>query len=136
MTYSEKLLDPRWQKKRLEIFERDSFTCRFCGNKEKTLAVHHTIYRKAHDPWDYENETLLTLCDDGCHEQVTETLKDVSVAVAITPEGLLLLKRIVGLCAIGQVGHIGGIVKSICDMNEAHFDAGKSLQFHADLAQK
>jgi hypothetical protein len=26
-TYSEKLRDPRWQKKRLQIFERDEFMC-------------------------------------------------------------------------------------------------------------
>lgn len=30
MTYSQKLRDPRWQKKRLEILERDSFTCQHC----------------------------------------------------------------------------------------------------------
>jgi len=27
LTYSEKLKDPRWQKKRLEILSRDNFTC-------------------------------------------------------------------------------------------------------------
>lgn len=28
-TYAEKLKDPRWQKRRLEIFERDDWTCQF-----------------------------------------------------------------------------------------------------------
>ena len=33
MGYSEKLKDPRWQKKRLEILERDNFRCQYCGDK-------------------------------------------------------------------------------------------------------
>jgi len=31
MTYKEKLLDPRWQKKRLEVLERDGWACRALG---------------------------------------------------------------------------------------------------------
>lgn len=64
-TYSEKLKDPRWQKKRLEIFNRDNFTCRFCGETEETLNVHHLNY--ANEPWDVPNDQLLTLCEN-CHE--------------------------------------------------------------------
>lgn len=46
MTYYEMLKDPRWQKKRLEIMERDEFACRDCGDKESTLNVHHTYYEE------------------------------------------------------------------------------------------
>ncbi len=67
MTYSEKLKDPRWQKKRLQILERDNFTCRYCEDTEKTLHVHHMIYSKA--PWLTDNEHLLTLCED-CHKEI------------------------------------------------------------------
>lgn len=67
MTYLEKLKDPRWQKKRLQILERDDFTCRYCKDTEKTLHVHHMIYAKA--PWLTDNEHLLTLCED-CHKNV------------------------------------------------------------------
>ncbi len=74
-TYSEKLRDPRWQKRRLEIFERDKFTCSFCGDKERELHVHHKIYHKKTDPWDYSDRDLCTLCDE-CHEKVTR-LKDI-----------------------------------------------------------
>lgn len=70
-TYSDKLKDPRWQKKRLEIFERDNWTCQFCGNTDKTLAVHHLEYIKGNCPWEYNNESLLTICDD-CHNQEHE----------------------------------------------------------------
>lgn len=31
--YSQKLLDPRWQRKRLEILQRDDFTCQVCSDK-------------------------------------------------------------------------------------------------------
>lgn len=29
--YAKKLMDPRWQKKRLEIFKRDGWKCQNCG---------------------------------------------------------------------------------------------------------
>jgi 5-methylcytosine-specific restriction endonuclease McrA len=67
MTYGEKLKSPKWQKKRLEILERDKFTCTNCGSKEKQLHVHHKVYIFNNEPWDYENEFFTTLCY-GCHE--------------------------------------------------------------------
>jgi hypothetical protein len=67
MSYAEKLKDPRWQRKRLEILQRDDFTCKKCGDKQTTLHVHHRRYFKGNDPWDYPNELLVTLCED-CHE--------------------------------------------------------------------
>lgn len=67
MTYQEKLKDPRWQKKRLEILERDDWKCVLCCNSKDTLHVHHKFYNKSKNPWDYENEMLETLCED-CHK--------------------------------------------------------------------
>ena len=75
MTYFDKLKDPRWQKKRLKILERDEFTCQLCNSTDKTLNVHHLFYFKNHDPWDYLDTMLLTLCQD-CHGE----MKDVDVA--------------------------------------------------------
>lgn len=68
-TYSEQLKDPRWQKKRLEIMERDKFTCQRCYDDESTLHVHHKHYHKGRMPWDYEPHELVTLCE-SCHEGV------------------------------------------------------------------
>ena len=65
-TYKEKLLDPRWQKKRLEILSSDNFTCQWCGENEKTLHVHHFYYNKSMNPWEYAVGDLITLCSD-CH---------------------------------------------------------------------
>jgi hypothetical protein len=67
-TYSDKLKDPRWQKKRLEIFERDGWECQVCGDKKATLAVHHRDYVFGKEPWDYPNSSLVTLCEH-CHEE-------------------------------------------------------------------
>ena len=69
--YSEKLRDPRWQKKRLEIMERDKFTCQACASEVKTLNVHHIKYVYGKDPWNYDNESLVTLCE-YCHEHEKE----------------------------------------------------------------
>lgn len=74
MTYAEKLKDPRWQKKRLEILERDDFSCRSCGSDAKELHVHHLIYLKGKEPWEYKNEHLVTLCKK-CHENENEFSK-------------------------------------------------------------
>jgi hypothetical protein len=66
-SYSEKLKSPKWQKRRLEILSRDNFKCRSCGMDEKTLHVHHLRYEKGVEPWDTNNDDLITLCED-CHE--------------------------------------------------------------------
>jgi len=74
-SYKEKLLDPRWQKKRLEVLQKDNFTCQYCGNKEKTLHVHHLCYPKSGNPWESDLSALITLCSD-CHS--VEHLKGLS----------------------------------------------------------
>ncbi len=71
MNYSEKLRDPRWQKKRLEILKRDKFSCTLCRDKETTLHVHHKKYTG--NPWDAPNEDLVTHCEH-CHS-FTESVK-------------------------------------------------------------
>jgi hypothetical protein len=85
-SYSEKLKDPRWQKKRLKILERDSFTCTYCGNEELTLHVHHKIYYANTDPWDYSDNELTTLCE-VCHSDVhngmDEALKKLITSIKI-----------------------------------------------------
>lgn len=88
MSYFEKLKDPRWQKKRSRILERDSFTCRHCDSTTKTLNVHHLAYSK--DPWDSQDEDLLTLCED-CHEDCEKALKSLRKALGTSKELALFL---------------------------------------------
>lgn len=80
MNYSDKLKSPKWQKKRLEIMDRDNFKCRTCLDDKKTLHVHHIFYdSKYKNPWDYPNCLLITLCDD-CHTLEHEKdIKDVGL---------------------------------------------------------
>lgn len=73
MNYSQKLKDPRWQKKRLEVMERDKFTCRTCGETKETLTVHHINYRKGADPWEYDSDNLRCLCE-SCHDVIELTI--------------------------------------------------------------
>lgn len=47
--------------------ESADFRCSYCGSDTKTLNVHHRFYRKGAEPWDYELEELICLCDE-CHE--------------------------------------------------------------------
>lgn len=67
MKYSEKLRDPRWQRRRLQIMERDNWRCQLCFDDESTLHVHHVWYA-GRDPWDAPDEALITLCHE-CHEE-------------------------------------------------------------------
>lgn len=66
--YWELLRDPRWQRKRLEVMERENFTCQGCEATDKTLNVHHKIYRKGAMPWEYPEHELRCLCEE-CHEE-------------------------------------------------------------------
>jgi len=70
-SYAEKLKDPKWQKKRLEILQRDEFTCQSCFDTKNELHVHHKLYKAGRDPWDYADSELVTLCK-GCHKKVSD----------------------------------------------------------------
>lgn len=66
--YKKLFLDPRWQKLRLEILDRDKFTCQRCLSTDKTLHVHHQYYlNDGRLPWEYHSSLLITLCAD-CHK--------------------------------------------------------------------
>jgi len=68
-TYWEKLQDPRWQQKRLEVMKEKDFHCELCGTNEITLNVHHKEYFKDKEPWEYNNSQLSVLCKI-CHESL------------------------------------------------------------------
>lgn len=64
IAYADKLKDPRWQKKRLEVMGAAKFKCQLCADDKRTLAVHHPKYENGKEPWDYDN--LICLCEK-CH---------------------------------------------------------------------
>ncbi len=120
--YGEKLKDPRWQKLRLLVFERDRFSCQWCDAADRTLAVHHLSYRPDTEPWDYPLENFLTLCEPchsedfqvrpGIEREILDALKGVS------PRSLVDLKAaidtmnvpatvemfVIAACAVARCG--------------------------------
>lgn len=79
-SYAELLRDPRWQRRRLEVLARERFTCESCFSREKTLNVHHSIYRKGAAPWEYSDEELAVLCED-CHASWHEESRRLLLAL-------------------------------------------------------
>jgi len=71
--YSDLLKHPKWQRKRLEVMQRDGFKCQLCDDDESMLHVHHKSYEKGKRPWEYENKNFVTLCD--CCHAVIEACK-------------------------------------------------------------
>lgn len=97
-SYSDKLKDPRWQKKRLEILQRDEWKCRVCGGKDKSLHIHHCIYSK--EPWDAPNWSLISLCEE-CHSMRQECENEV--------------KRMLSSANYGQLCSIRDLILSLHD---------------------
>lgn len=79
-SYAEKLKDPRWQKRRLEVLDRDEWCCQKCFGSEETLHVHHKYYQSC-DPWDTPPDGLVTLCEE-CHGQETERWRELRPKMA------------------------------------------------------
>ena len=74
MKYIEQLQDPRWQKVRLSVMNRDNFTCRMCGDKNTTLNIHHKEYYRGF-AWDTPQEHLITVCKH-CHLEIEKMKVD------------------------------------------------------------
>jgi hypothetical protein len=83
MNYKDQLSHPLWQKKRLEILERDEFKCRYCGDKETQLQVHHFFYKKGLNVWEYDNDNLITVCKH-CHTVLTNDQKAKKDLILLT----------------------------------------------------
>ena len=62
--YAQKLQDPRWQRKRLEVMQAAGWKCVICGDEKEELNVHHPAYDSSLEPWQYNN--LQCLCKT-CH---------------------------------------------------------------------
>ncbi len=125
-TYYELLKDPRWQRVRLTIMERDDFACRECGARDATLHVHHGFYAKGRMPWEYSEQSLFTLCEN-CH-------KDADGLRAITQElvGMLSIenKNIVVGYAVGL--HLLEDLDTSTAVPSYEYASGLADAFHID----
>lgn len=103
-TYSEKLRDPRWQKKRLDIFNRDGWVCQSCDRNcldlRLTAHIHHILYLPDCEPWEYDDKYLATYCE-FCHE--TEHLIGDQInksLIQIITDKRIYIKPISQLCIL------------------------------------
>lgn len=80
MTYAEKLKDPRWQKRRLEVFNKADWKCEDCGAGDKELQVHHCYYIRSLEPWEHGNDLLICVCPD-CHKKRQAKEEAIHVSV-------------------------------------------------------
>lgn len=87
-SYFEKLKDPRWQKRRLDVFQSANFACEYCSDDTSPLHAHHLEYISLRNPWEYDDSQLICLCD-GCHRRWHEA-RDVlnGVLAGLTEAGL------------------------------------------------
>lgn len=132
-TYFEKLKDPRWQKKRLEVLQLNDFHCESCGDGESTLHVHHKEYFKGREPWEYEASQLAALCE-ACHAEQHETDDFLKLVCSFLPmfgpycrrDAAELLAGWSGFNSIsdvnaGSFSHIAGTLANLIDGRSAPF---------------
>lgn len=114
MTYSEKLRDPRWQKKRLEILQRDNFTCKLCSDNTTELHVHHAAYKKGLDPWEYQDEWLHTVCS-RCHEHAALIRTAICLNLMANRQAFDAFDVLNGLIIFGQSKQAFEVLKPMWD---------------------
>lgn len=114
MNYSDQLKSPKWQKKRLQVLNRDKFTCKLCKDTETTLHIHHIEYT-ADFAWEEPIENLVTLCEH-CHKEVEQIKNDIDF------KDIKIYKSIgwIDGSRIMFVSHNGIVTKSIYESNGKH----------------
>ena len=80
-SYHQHLQDPKWQKKRLDIFNRDNWKCRCCFATNVALNAHHLYYIKGNRPWEYDDDAIVTVCNE-CHGILHKELNKLSGIIA------------------------------------------------------
>jgi len=92
MTYQDQLKDPRWQRVQSEIRERDKYKCRICGDTTTFLHIHHIYYQPKLKAWEYDKESLVTLCEN-CHQFAHAALPKIIALMTfwMLKEGVSLL---------------------------------------------
>lgn len=87
-SYTQKLKDPKWQKKRLEVMNNQNFECSNCGADDVPLHVHHGMYIPRTNPWDYPDTMLHCLCEE-CHSSTETVLHKLRIAIGSAAPAVL-----------------------------------------------
>lgn len=106
MSYAELLRHPSWQRKRLEVLQRDNFACRRCGAANSELHVHHKCYLKGHKPWEYPIENFESLCN-RCHSMVhvQRAALDALIGTFPTSDYQMLTRMLAALRRLGDAAN-------------------------------
>lgn len=135
MTYSEKLQDPRWQKKRLEIMSRDGFRCIKCESETNTLTVHHFYYVSGRMPWEYSRGSMATMCRK-CHSEAHGVLSFPSFSTSWELSACYEIKRQIQLSQ-QEINHDEGVLfwveKAAQEAGWPPFEAMHLLKESAEL---
>jgi len=94
MAYKDDIKNGKWQKLRLQVMNRDSFKCQACFTQDN-LNVHHLYYEAGNKIWEYEPESLVTLCEN-CHNILHKDLYKVA--------GIIAFRALVGKLDLTQIG--------------------------------
>ncbi len=132
--YRSKLQNPLWQKRRLEIMELANWKCSNCLTQTKELHVHHMLYRRGKEPWEYEDCELMCLCE-SCHKHYTETKAALDEAfvlyVSAFPSYKHAIDKLLGyMDAVSEnprmenpsynAGYLAGRIAALAQFNDAH----------------
>lgn len=111
--------DPRWQRKKNLILQRDVYRCRDCTNGTVELQVHHCRYPgRGRPPWEIDDEFLLTVCDP-CHKKRQELENQMKESLALvfaksTPIELEALATFISGLALPGI-HSEVLMKGQCE---------------------
>lgn len=87
-----KYSNPEWQRFAARVKERDGNLCTTCyrSDPDVILQVHHKLYIKGRQPWEYSLDDCITLCK-GCHAREHNLLPPDSdwILIGINDLGLM-----------------------------------------------
>lgn len=131
LSYYQKLKDPRWQKRRLEVLDSSGFACQLCSNESSTLHVHHNAYISGRDPWDYDEDQLTVLCEE-CHKNIHEEDDEISLISSFIkpndwPSREAIAYLIAGFYGL-QKDKVISLLGNFDGMNEIIYNAGIKLE--------
>lgn len=122
LSYYEQLKDPRWQRLRLVVLNRDGWKCCDCGDGTTELHVHHLAYNKGCLAWEYDVGMLKTLCAT-CHAQAESRKFAATVLFGYLDKEVQdrVLGILCGLChggdGVDAIGHL--ITNEVVDVSTA-----------------
>lgn len=124
-SYGALLRNPKWQKTRLQIMQRANFACERCGDKESTLNVHHKNYKQGRNPWEYENNNFVCLCE-RCHEKIHEQKQMINNLLPYSE--LDFLEILSGSISVQCNSSYVGSLHPRVFLEESEIDLGKIIQ--------